>query len=107
MADAGAGDQPAGTSHLICGLSESAAGAVVVEVIVFDEPAPRDALTHLRKFCFSAPTSATLPRILKNAVPVSSVAMPPRMRPSFSGSPFSGAPERWTTPTSPRAVASG
>src|ERR1041384_5696036 len=109
MADAGAGDQHAGASHLIGGFSVSAAGAVVVEVVVVAgaEFAERDALTHFRKFCFSAPTSATFPRILKNAVPVSSEAIPPIIRPSFSGSPFSGSPERSTTATSPRVVASG
>jgi hypothetical protein len=66
MADGGEADQPAGNSHLICGVAESEGGGAMVEFVGAEaaEVPPRDALTHLRKFSFSAPTRAAFPRIL-------------------------------------------
>src|SRR5450631_1514551 len=103
MADGAAGDQPGGTSHFICGLSEFA-GGVAKSVVDAGEFAPRDELTHFRKFSFCAPTSAEFPRILKNAIRPSSDAMAPIMRPSLLESPFSGCPVISTIAISPRAV---
>ena len=104
LAEAGAGDQSGGTSHLICGLS--VIGAANCGIAVDSLPAPaRMATIHFRKFAFSAPTNAALPRILKNDVP-SSDAIAPMILPSLLASPSSGFPLRSTTSTSPRGVES-
>src|SRR4030095_10712916 len=104
MADAGPGDQSGGTAHLICGLFELGAATCGIGVDSLLAPA-RMAAIHFRNFSLSAPTSAALPRILKNDVP-SSDAIAPIIRPSLLASPSSGFPLRSTTSISPRAVGS-
>src|SRR5947209_15815469 len=106
MADAGAGLQPGGISHFISGLSEVTVGGLAMPVEDVGA-APRDVVTHFKKFSFSAPTSAAFPRILKKAVPLSSAAIAPMIRPSLVASPFSGWPDKSTTATWPRAVDKG